>query len=1417
MAPVRRKRLAEACLLALVVPMTASAQWRINASGNAAVDAMRFDLPEQAHEYLRDYRVAEYSQTHQFVSDRLYPSESYSDGRLVSWLCLHRSDAPGNYDPQTCYAGALAGTKLTNFILPDDMSISPLLDRDLGRPTTELCVGNPINLGTGNKFQQETDYQSAGAEPLVFSRYYNSQLADEQRNVGLGVGWSHSFSHSIALDAAQHGENMVVLHRPEGQQLAFYRTNDVWLPTWNSDDRLYQNGGWRYERADGVTELYNTQGQLTSILYPSGNQITLSYANDELQSVVDSYGRSLGFTVEQGQITAVTDPSGQQYLYQFTDSTLSGVANPDTTSRTYHYEDAAYPGMLTGLTDERGNRFATWGYDSEGRAVLSEHSNGTDRTEVRYNADGSVTVTNALGHEQHYTFSRYNGQLKPDSIEGAACTGFAGGTKTFTYDGNGKLATTTDREGQKFTYQFNSRALEISRTSKDGGVITTEWHPEFPMPTKITEPALITEFTYDDHQRPLTKKLSERSGSGVRLWTFTYHPDSAGVPGQLATIDGPRTDVADITQFDYDAQGNLSRISNALGHVIEYSNHDEHGRPQTVTDANSIAYTLIYDALGRLSSSTGPKGTTTYSHNELGQITSVVMPGGLTFSYEYDAAQQLAAVIDQQGNRQELDRNALGDIEEQRLVDTAGVTQWQQYQDYTPNGWLSSVTNGTGNATSFGYDKIANLTSETDPAGNTYTYRYDGFSHVTQSIDPNNRSTAMRYDDSGSVTRVTDPRNRKTYYTYNGFGEVVTLQSPDTGTATYTYDEAGNMSTKTDTNGQTFTYGYDALNRMTSITVEGQPDADVTFSYDEPGAANGVGRLTSITDASGVSRYGYTASGELASEERGMDGRSLLTNYTYDGAGQLESIEYPSGRKATYQRNGAGEVIGVTLDNGGNSRTLVSDLIRKPFGPVTDLAHGNGLWDDRNYDLNYQLESVQVAGAMHRSYLYTANSNVDTITDGLNAGDSQTFSYDKLSRLIDAAGGYGTREYTYNYNGNRTAIYRDGVKDTYTVVFNSNRLTKKSIGSISYSYDANGNTIGRGTDIFGYDAFNRLSEATVNDETSTYSYNSAHQRVKKSAGGVDTLYVYGLGGELLAEVNAGTGQTQREYVWLDGQLVAYLVDGTVYHVHNDHLGTPQALTDELGEVVWKAQYTPFGRASVTTEQVTFNIRFPGQYFDAETGLHYNWHRYYDPSLGRYLQSDRLGLFDGVDTYGYLHGNPLLSIDPTGEYAWVAFGAFAGGAINAIAQYHAGQPFDIESFGTAVITGAAGGGLGTITKSLSWGKNLVANTIGSGLIGGGVTVAKNKISGSCDDVKAAAVNGLIAGGIGAGVGNATTTIISGINLKHYEKLPLEVKTFFESNAIHGVPKPTLIPGAVTLSNASSNTIANMTVYQGEQKR
>ncbi|TOI59498.1 type IV secretion protein Rhs [Vibrio parahaemolyticus] len=321
-----------------------------------------------------------------------------------------------------------------------------------------------------------------------------------------------------------------------------------------------------------------------------------------------------------------------------------------------------------------------------------------------------------------------------------------------------------------------------------------------------------------------------------------------------------------------------------------------------------------------------------------------------------------------------------------------------------------------------------------------------------------------------------------------------------------------------------------------------------------------------------------------------------------------------------------------------------------------------------------------------------------------------------------------------------------------------------------------------------------------------------HQRVKP-AGGVDVLYVYGLDGELLAEVDAGTGQTQREYVWLDGQLMAYLVDGTVYHVHNDHLGTPQALTDESGATVWKASYSPFGKATVTTEQIKFNLRFPGQYFDAETGLHYNWHRYYDPNTGMYITSDPIGLAGGINTYAYALNNPAIYTDPTGQCPWCVFGAAVGGGLNAITQLRSGQDFDWGSFAAATATGALGGGLGTITKGLSWGRNIIANTIGSGGIGVGVTVAKNKVTGSCDDVISSGIRGAVFGGVGAGVGNAFAAsgkqYANFMSKKWWDSASLKERLWVSSNAIEGSNLPNRwVALGVTSGNVASNVIANL---------
>ncbi|NUW71977.1 RHS domain-containing protein [Vibrio mediterranei] len=278
-------------------------------------------------------------------------------------------------------------------------------------------------------------------------------------------------------------------------------------------------------------------------------------------------------------------------------------------------------------------------------------------------------------------------------------------------------------------------------------------------------------------------------------------------------------------------------------------------------------------------------------------------------------------------------------------------------------------------------------------------------------------------------------------------------------------------------------------------------------------------------------------------------------------------------------------------------------------------------------------------------------------------------------------------------------------------------------------------------------------------------------------------------------------------------LVAYLFDGTIYHVHNDHLGTPQALTDESGATVWKASYSPFGKATVTTEQIKFNLRFPGQYYDAETGLHYNWHRYYDPSLGRYLQSDPLGLHAGVDTYGYVNGNPLSLSDPTGLCPWCLGGAAIAAAIDVFVQYNENggfNNFNYLSLVTSAGTGFMGGGLGTVTTSISTrlGWLAVSNMAGNAAIGAGAAYIRNEIGGECNRLDIAALNGGVAGLAGVASAKGVSDVLRGIGKKRYDALPLEIKTFFDSNAFHGIPRPEIMRGTTSAVDAIGNTVSNM---------
>ena len=1264
-------------LASLLLAPNAMANWRI-IHLEPEIRDMRFPRLQEAYDFIVDMRVAEEVSRGRYVSRQLYPDPSGREGRYVALSCFMYLDPPeSDYNARDC-----EGTQVLywreDVILAVDMDQSPDLDRNLGEPTTELCVGNPIHLATGNKFQSERDYASAGAEPLVFDRFYNSQ--------GTATGelghWRHSYSRSIE-PVNDAGANVVVVNRPSGQRLAFYRAEDRWVPSWDTeaeleeingeyvpgstylddsdeswktDEPVVSNDGWRYLLPDGSIEVYDTDGRLLAFERPSGNVLSLSYQNGHLQEVADAYGRELTFQWTADKLTGMENPAGDLTQYHFTNDTLTGVTYPDGASRSYIHDDPRDGTLLTGLVDERGNRFATWAYDDQGRAVLSEHAGGADQTTITYTGQQQATVTNALGHEQHYTFGLHNGQLKPETIEGAPCTGFEGGVRTFEYDADGMIDRITDMEGQPRTFVHNNRGLEARRTGNDGGLIITDWHPEVAKPITITEPERVIDLGYDNRYRLTTRIESERYGEGERVWTYSYHPDSGGVPGQMDTVDGPRTDVADVTSFAYDSQGNLGTVTNALGHDTHLQGHDAHGRPHSVVDPNGVTWTLAYDVLGRLESMTGPTGSFGFTFDDAGLLIEETLPNGVTLTHEYDAAQRLVATVDALGNRVERELNALGDPQTMRLLDGQGAEDWSESRQYGENGWLLAITNALGHTTSLGYDRVANLTDEVDPAGDAYQYEYDGFHHRTRITDPLGEVAQARYEDTGDITQVTDYGGERTFYTRNGFGEAIRVNSPDSGITDYTFDEAGKMATRTDALGQVTTYEHDALNRLTRISTDDPREADVVYRYDEPGAENGIGRLTTVIDGVGETTFDYTASGEVKRETRTTNGDTSYLAYTYDGAGQIETITYPSGRVVTYERNAAGEVDTVTTTApDGTEAVLANQIERAPFGPITSLQHGNGLTETRGLDQAYQVVSVTVPGVLARDYTYTVDANVTTIDDLLASARTQAFGYDPADRLTAADGAYGDLGFEYDANANRTALIDDGQRDDYRINFSNNWLLETE--AADYRYDNAGNTLEKGADTFSYDTHHRLTEATVDGTTSTYAYNVQHQRVSKSVGGTTTRFFYGQGGELLSEMVVGSGLTAAEYVWLDGRPLAYITNGQVYQVHTDHLGTPQVLTDASGAAAWEAEYRPFGEAG-TTGTLSFPLRFPGQYHDAETGLHYNWHRYYDPSTGRYLTSDPIGLEGGLNPYGYALSNPTAYTDPTGQYVPLLVGAYA---------------------------------------------------------------------------------------------------------------------------------------------------------------
>ncbi|HUP62563.1 MAG TPA: RHS repeat-associated core domain-containing protein [Thermoanaerobaculia bacterium] len=549
----------------------------------------------------------------------------------------------------------------------------------------------------------------------------------------------------------------------------------------------------------------------------------------------------------------------------------------------------------------------------------------------------------------------------------------------------------------------------------------------------------------------------------------TFLPEWLSLPQPALlrkSIDGPRTDVEDVTSFVYypidssvpaELRGRLAATKNALGHLTLFEEYDLFGNVTRMVDPNGVASEMTYDILGRPLTSTtrGVSGcdtsvdplcatdlTTTLTYSPAaGPLETETRPGGGVTVYGYDQRGRIETVsrgpsVSDLRERMETSYDPLTgkkSVEKYLRRDGAAWVETKRESfSYNIQGDLQRITHPDATFVEYSYDeegRLEGVRDENHASPNT-TYRYDEagrVAEVTQTLGAGFVTTRYEYDIHGNLRSAIDPNGNITSYVFDDFGNMISQQSAVTGTTIFEYDIAGNLTRMTDANGAMTTRTFDALGRpVTAIsTRSGVPDETVSWTYDNPAAGRfATGRLSSMTDPAGSTSYFYERRGLLRREERAFVGvsQTSTTTFTYDTDGNRSSVAYPSGLLASYAHDYSSRPVGVTTSSG---VTLVSSAQYLPFGPLTDIVYGNGTHHTMQYDARYRLTKNKLAAPAstlaEHDYLHDGVGNILSIADVLDGNYSRTFVYDDLHRLTTANTGpalWGIGSFTYDAMGN---------------------------------------------------------------------------------------------------------------------------------------------------------------------------------------------------------------------------------------------------------------------------------------------------------------------------------------------------------------------------------------------------------------
>ncbi|WP_197484328.1 RHS repeat-associated core domain-containing protein [Halioglobus sp. HI00S01] len=1184
-------------------------------------------------------------------------------------------------------------------------------------------AGNPTYLYNGNKCQIELDYLGTGPFPIRIEHFYNSLPS---ANIQWGYGFSHGYSDSIetiekeetiyrcgnicntwiekTYTAYLKRANGDVIVYPLGRISRYFDDGPPpILPT--LEEFISQKKGntfdsefgttkfleyvgegdahWAFRDRTGVKEEFDSEGRLIKRTNAFGYSHRVEHAGNAL-TVTDDANNSATIVLNGNGRMTQASIGDLVFNYDYdTSDRLIRATYPGGSYKSYHYEDPGNPQALTGITDESGVRYVTWSYDEWRRTRTSENAGEAGTVTIKRETKNRVSVTNELERKSTYRYSTIAKKRLLTGVTHEATPNVPGTTHSYTYYPNGLMETMTDKNGVTTYYEYDDRGLDTKRIealgTTDERTVETVWDPYHPQRLEVREPGRTTKFKYDTSRR-----LSEVS-VGDRTWSYAYNSQ-----GRVTSIDGPRTDVNDVSLFEY-SDGNLSQTTNALGHTTRLSAYNDYGLPGQIVDANGAITMLGYNSRGWLTSSTIQSRdgdvTTSYEYSPHGLITRITLPDTSYLGLEYDEARRLVAISNSVGDRIEYQLDGMGNRVQEQVKNANGTVVSQAVQVFDELGRLLDVIGAGGQTSTYYYDAEGSLIGLQNPRGYNTSHSYDALRRLVESEDALEGITKIEYDPRDNISSVQDPRNVTTTYEYNEHNQVVRRESPDTGVTTYAYDLAGNVIRMTDARGVIARYTYDALNRLATVSFDGSPEENQVFYYDQHSLETqdesvfnaGIGRLSAIMDETGTTSFRYDDRGNLLESKQviaGLSTQNLVntTTYAYDPADNLSRITYPSGTIVSLERDTHGRIIdmGAMYEgvNGAVDLDILGDVGYSAFGRVNSLGYGNGLIQSRSFDGDWRLIGNTVSSVFEQNYGYDENGNIITINDGMDAANTATYDYDELDRVASEANSGGELGYSYDAVGNRLS-QRDNINDnvvqTLTYAGTSNRLASQN--GVAVGYDGVGNIIALGGDSWSYGADNRLdSYSSGGSVVAQYQYNALGQRTIKQdiTNNRLTLLSFDQQGQIIAETtydSSGHKQVSRDYIWFDNMPVAmiqkeYAANGDVYsqkpvYLHSDHLNTPRAGTNTSGELVWQWRTDAFGGSAAqwvgdsSGIDAKINLRFPGQYYDEESANHYNYFRDYDPATGRYLQSDPIGLTAGPNTYAYVSSNPLTWFDPLG--------------------------------------------------------------------------------------------------------------------------------------------------------------------------